>query len=379
MSGRERTGLYVHIPFCSEKCHYCDFLSAPGSEAQMEAYLALLAREARGYQDHYEADTVFIGGGTPSLLPPPLLDRMLGEIVAPFMPEGRRIEASIECNPESFSPEKARVLVKHDIRRVSFGVQSLDPGELTRLGRRHDRARALAAYHEAREAGIADVNLDLIYGFPGHGPETWKASLEATIALAPDHVSAYCFILEEGTKFFRAHAAGQLPDEDGDLHADLFDIGRARLAEADYAHYEISNFAKTGRECEHNRRYWRNESYLGLGLGSVSFLDGRRRSNARTHSGYQKQVEAALPHDWIEDEMPGEERVRESLILGLRLLEGVDPGRVTGGPLPGPELERIIKTLDRWREKGLLARRGERYALTDRGLFLSSEVFVDLI
>lgn len=375
---REQTGLYVHIPFCSEKCHYCDFLSAPGSEAQMESYLDLLAREAKAYQGRFEAATVFIGGGTPSLLPPKMLDRMLAEVVVPFMPAGK-IEATIECNPESFSAEKAQVLAKHGIGRVSFGVQSLDEAELRRLGRRHDRARAIAAYREARDAGIADVNLDLIYGFPGHGPDTWKATLDATIALAPDHISAYCFILEEGTKFFHAHAAGALEDEDGDLQADLFDTGRAALAQAGYTHYEISNFAKPGRECEHNRRYWRNETYLGLGLGAVSFLDGRRRSNAKTHVAYQKQVEAGLPHEWIEEALPAPERVRESLILGLRLLEGVDPTHVTGTPLDEPDMKDILKILDRWEAKGLLAHQGERYALTDRGLFLSSEVFTDLI
>lgn len=376
---RERTGLYVHIPFCSEKCNYCDFLSAPGSEAQMESYLDLLAREARGYQGRYEAATVFIGGGTPSLLPPAMLDRMLAEVIVPFLPAGQKIETSIECNPESFSAEKARILVKNGINRISFGVQSMDPAELVSLGRRHDRERAVRAYHEARDAGIADVNLDLIYGFPGNTPETFRASLEAIIALRPEHISAYCFILEEGTKFFHAHAAGQLEDEDGDLQADLFDIGRARLTEVGYTHYEISNFAQPGHECEHNRRYWRNETYLGLGLGSVSFLDGHRRANAKTHVAYQKQVETGIPHEWIEGELPAEERVRESLILGLRLLEGVDPQHVTGAPLEAPEMAKIVKTLDRWQAKGLLARQGERYALTDRGLFLSSEVFTDLI
>jgi oxygen-independent coproporphyrinogen-3 oxidase len=378
MASRELTGLYVHIPFCSEKCHYCDFLSAPGSEAQMEAYVDLLAREARAYQARYEAATVFIGGGTPSLLPPKLLDRMLAEVVEPFLTD-RTTEASMECNPESFSPEKARVMRARGIGRVSFGVQTLDPAELVKLGRRHDRARALAAYDEARAAGFADVNLDLIYGFPGHTEASWKKTVGEVAALGAEHLSAYCFILEEGTKFFHAHEAGQLEEEDGDLQADMFEIGRAMLADAGYEHYEISNFAKPGRECEHNRRYWRNESYLGLGLGAVSFLDGRRRSNARTHMGYTKQVQLAMPHEWIEEPMPAEERVRESLILGLRLLDGVIPERVTGAPIGQDEMRGILSTLGRWEKKGLLERRGERWALTARGLFLSSEVFTDLV
>lgn len=378
MSVRERTGLYVHVPFCSEKCHYCDFLSAPGSDAQMEAYLDLLIREARPYQQRYEAATVFIGGGTPSLLPPRLLDRMLAEVVQPFLTE-RTTEASMECNPESFSPGKARVMRDRGLGRVSFGVQTLDPAELQALGRRHDRARALAAYDEARAAGFADVNVDLIYGFPGHTLASWRRTLDEIVALAPEHVSAYCFILEEGTKFFHAHEAGQLPDEDPELQADMFDAGRERLRGAGFKHYEISNFARPGRECEHNRRYWRNESYLGLGLGAVSFLEGRRRSNARTHAGYRKQVELALAHEWIEEPMPAGERVRESLILGLRMLAGVDPRRVTGAPLDDGSMRGILSTLGRWEQKGLLERHGDTWALTDRGLFLSSEVFTDLV
>ena len=377
-SSRQATGIYVHIPFCSEKCNYCDFLSAPGSEAQMESYLALLASEAKRWHGRYEAATVFIGGGTPSLLPAPMLDRFLAEVVEPFLP-ARRVEATIECNPESFSAEKADVLVRRGIGRVSFGVQSFEPDELTSLGRRHDRERAVAAYLEARDAGIEDVNLDLIYGFPGNGLDAWRRSLDAAIELGPDHLSAYCFILEEGTKFFHAHQAGALPDEDPDLHADLFDVARARLAEAGYTHYEISNFAQPGRECQHNRRYWRNDTYLGLGLGAVSFLEGRRRTNARTHAAYGKQVEAGLPYETIEEELSADERVRESLILGLRLLEGVDPTCVTGSPLGDPEYAQIVKTLGRWEQKGLLARHGERWALTERGLFLSNEVFTDLI
>lgn len=378
ISARERTGLYVHIPFCSEKCNYCDFLSAPGSEARMETYLDLLAHEARRYQQRYEAATVFIGGGTPSLLSPRLLDRMLAEVVQPFLTE-RTTEASMECNPESFSPEKARVMRDRGLGRVSFGVQTLDAAELATLGRRHDRARALAAYDEARAAGFADVNLDLIYGFPGHTLASWRRTLDEVVALAPEHISAYCFILEEGTRFFHAHEAGQLPAEDPELQADMFDAVRERLAAAGFEHYEISNFSQPGRECEHNRRYWRNESYLGLGLGAVSFLRGRRRSNARTHAGYAKQVQLALAHEWIEEPMAADERVRESLILGLRMLEGVDPRRVTGAPLDDEPMRGILSTLTRWEQKGLLERRGERWALTPRGLFLSSEVFTDLV
>jgi oxygen-independent coproporphyrinogen-3 oxidase len=383
---REPTGIYVHVPFCSEKCHYCDFLSAPGSELQMEAYLALLRTEARRYHDRYAAATVFVGGGTPSLLPAPLLARLLDEVVGPFLPRDAAEraalgipEATVECNPESFSRPKGEVMRERCVNRISLGIQSWDDAELARLGRRHDAARALAAFGEARAAGFASINLDLIYGFPGHAPDRWRDTLARTTSLAPEHVSAYCFILEEGTRFFHAHHAGAIQELDDGIQADMYDECRSLFAAVGYRHYEISNFAHAGRECEHNRRTWRNQSYLGLGLGAVGFLDGRRRGNARTHAGYREQIAGGRLWDWIEEPMPPGERVRESLILGLRMLEGVEPERAVGGPLGEADLARIRGVLDRWTRRGLLARDADRYALTERGLFLSSEVFVDLV
>jgi oxygen-independent coproporphyrinogen-3 oxidase len=380
---REATGVYIHIPFCSEKCHYCDFLSAPGSEGQMEAYLNLLVKEARVYQDRYVAATVFIGGGTPSLLPPRLMSRLVSEVLKPFLPrteEGNgEPEVTIECNPESFTLEKGQLLRGNGVGRISFGVQTLSDVELVRLGRRHDVARAHQAYADARASGFDNVNLDLIFGFPGHTLESWKETLSSMIQLAPEHISAYCFILEEGTKFFHAHESGQLAEEDPDLQADMYEYLRAELSHAGYQHYEISNFSRTGRECAHNLRYWRNESYLGLGIGAVGFLDGRRRGNSRTHLGYAKQLEENRAWDWVEEPLSPEERLKESLILGLRLMEGVDPEHAVGSPIPPDRMQKVNQKLKRWEDRGLLKRESQRVSLTDRGLFLSNEVFTDLI
>jgi oxygen-independent coproporphyrinogen-3 oxidase len=379
---REATGVYIHIPFCSEKCHYCDFLSAPGSEAQMEAYLNLLVKEAQTYQERYRAATVFIGGGTPSLLPPKLMGRLVLEVLQPFLPragEEGAPEVSIECNPESFTLEKGQLLRGNGVNRISFGVQSLSDVELTRLGRRHDVKRAHQAYADARASGFDNVNLDLIFGFPGHSIESWKQTLREMIALSPEHISAYCFILEEGTKFFHAHESGQLAEEDPDLQADMYDHLREELKKSGYEHYEISNFARPGKECAHNLRYWRNESYLGLGIGAVGFLDSRRRGNSRTHLGYQKQLDDSRAWDWVEEPLTPEERLKESLILGLRLMEGVDPEHAVGSPIPPDRMQKVNQKLKRWEDRGLLKRESQRVSLTDRGLFLSNEVFTDLI
>ena len=379
MKQLQETGVYVHIPFCSGKCNYCDFLSAPGSEEEMESYVDLLSREAACHRSRFTARTVFVGGGTPSILPDRLLTRLIEQVVAPFARPDGPIEFTVECNPESFSPATARLLRRLGADRLSLGLQSFVENDLRGLGRRHTVRQALEAYELAREAGFASVNLDLMYGFPGHTERAWEASLERAVTLAPEHVSAYCFILEEGTRFWPAHEAGELPDEDGDLQASMYDRCRQVLADRGYRHYEISNFALPGHECRHNLRYWRNESYLGLGLGAVSFQDGHRRGNARTMPAYRSQVEEGRPWDWIEDALSPNARVRESLILGLRLLEGVDPRTVPGNPLAEHEHEEIGRVLDRWQARGLVARCDDRYALTERGLFLSNEVFADLV
>ncbi|MBI4859839.1 MAG: radical SAM family heme chaperone HemW [Candidatus Riflebacteria bacterium] len=370
----------MHIPFCSGKCAYCDFLSAPATESEMEAYVDLLVQEARQYRGRYSALTVFIGGGTPSVLPVHLLARLLEEVVGGLLdvscPEP---EVTVEVNPESFSGACAATLAAGRVNRVSMGVQSFDPAELARLGRRHTVDQALSAWDVARNAGFTNVSLDLIYGFPGHSEPGWATTLDRALRLSPEHLSAYCFLLEEGTRFHEMRCRGQLPEEDEELQSALYDRCRTVLEDRGYRRYEISNFARPGRECRHNMRYWHNDTYLGLGLGAVSFLDGRRRSNARTPEGYRSQVEAGRPWDWIEEPLPAPRRVRESLILGLRLSEGVDPTDLVGGPLPEEEQGQLRSVLSKWEGKGLLKRLGERWALTDRGLFLSNEVFVDLV
>jgi oxygen-independent coproporphyrinogen-3 oxidase len=262
---------------------------------------------------------------------------------------------------------------------LSLGVQSFAENDLVTLGRLHDVGRSLAAFALARSCGFDSINLDLMYGFPGHTLGSWESSLEKALDLGSEHISTYCFILEEGTRFWPAHEAGQLPDEDEELQARMYEECRRVLGGRGYRHYEISNFGLPGHECRHNLRYWRNDTYLGLGLGAVGFLCGRRRGNAKTIQGYRRQVEEGREWEWSEDPLSPVERVRESLILGLRLLEGVDPRAVVGNPLPEHEHAAIGRVLERWKARGLVARFDDRYALTERGLFLSNEVFSDLV
>jgi oxygen-independent coproporphyrinogen-3 oxidase len=380
----QETGVYVHIPFCSRKCNYCDFLSAPGRPADKTAYVNLLEQEVRRFHGRYRADTVFVGGGTPSVLPARLLEKLFALVIGPFLQsdtagEPVNVEISVEANPESLSREKARRLRKGGATRLSLGVQSFDPAGLAWMGRRHTVAQALKAYGVAREVGFPSVNLDLMYGFPTHSRETWEKTLERAMELRPEHISAYCFIPEVGTRLYPTAEVLRRTDEDEDLQAEMYRTCRQMLSGAGFVQYEISNFSLPGHECRHNIRYWRNQSYLGLGLGAVSFMDGRRRSNAKVLLAYRQQIIEGRPFDWEEEPLSKASRVRESLILGLRLLEGVDPAAVPGNPIAQAEREAIQSVLSRWQRRGLLERVKGRYALTERGLFLSNEVFADLV
>jgi len=401
MTSVEETGLYIHIPFCKEKCRYCDFLSGVATEAVMEAYLDVLAQEAATYQGRYRAKTVFIGGGTPSVLPVRLLGKLFRDIVEPFLVEekkdphdrmgtssdaldrsltvARPVEVTVEANPESFSREKATVFRQEGVNRLSLGVQSFVDSDLKRLGRVHSVEEAVKAFSCAREAGFSSINLDLMYGFPDQTPSNWSTTLDKALDLGPEHLSTYCFTLEEGSRFHLDHEAGLLPREDDSIQAEMYESCRTTLTTRGFVHYELSNFARPGHECRHNLRYWQNNTYLGLGVGATSFLEGRRRSNATGLEEYRRQIREGRRSEWMEEPLSAPQRVRESLILGLRLLDGVDPANVPGNPIEESEMKAIHEVLSRWQERGLLKRSDDRFAFSERGLFLSNEVLGDLV
>lgn len=374
----EPQGLYIHIPFCEKKCHYCDFLSRPGNTDQMRDYLDLLASQAAWYQGRVRVESVFVGGGTPSALPIALLQEFLNKTLAPFdIPV--EVEKTFECNPESFTPEKADALLAAGVNRLSFGFQSTDPGELLQLGRIHGRDRAFEAYADARRAGFANINVDLIYGYPGNDRTRWSRSLGEVVALAPEHLSTYCYILEEETYFHKEHVAGRFEEAEEELQLELFEMTIDELGKAGYEHYEISNFALPGRECRHNLRYWRQQEYLGVGIGAVSFFGGRRRSMARTVKEFGDQIREEKPWAWEEEPLSRIDRLKETVMLGLRTMEGVDLDTCRDAPLDDAELAQLTGILDPWVTKGLLSREGKRYRLTRGGIFLSNEVFTELV
>ncbi len=361
-------GLYVHIPFCKARCHYCDFATGIGSADDIDAYLDLLEEEAAREAVNQPIDTIFIGGGTPSILDGSQRTRLFRDILGRFelTPDA---EVSTEANPESMDRKTAEDLAALGVNRVSLGGQSFDAEELRRLGRLHSVQGIHDAVGSLRAAGIRNINLDLICAFPGNTAERFQRSLEALLKLGPPHVSVYMYQHED-----ESHWGGmdvEPPDED--LQVELYYQAKDLLEGAGYLHYEISNFARPGHECRHNLKYWCSDSYLGLGLSAVRYVDGVRLSNPRDMDSYVKTAGTGLRESTCLDPIA---REREELMLRLRLLPGA-----TGAPaVPGEALgHEVQEVLERYRSLGLVDRYGSGYVLSRRGIALSNEVFAELI
>lgn len=306
-------GLYVHIPFCRAKCAYCDFYSGPLRGFTPGAYADALRREldARRSEVDCEFNTVYIGGGTPSTMPP--------ELLAPLLREARG-EATVEVNPEDVTPGLAESLLRAGANRVSMGVQSLDDAELQAIGRRHTAARAIEAYRQLRAAGFDNISLDLIYGLPGQSVESWLKSLHGLLNLQPEHLSAYLLSYEPGTLLHTRLMRGKIAEADDDTVERMYSALCTAARAAGMEHYEISNFAMPGREAVHNSAYWTLTPYLGLGPGAHSF-DGRvRRANRPDLKAYMARPQAAYDVEIENDN----ERHNDLVMTALRTSRGVD-------------------------------------------------------
>jgi oxygen-independent coproporphyrinogen-3 oxidase len=359
--------LYVHIPFCETKCPYCDFNSFAIDGRDVDGYLEALRREMDARSVPPDPPTIFIGGGTPTVVSPDQLARYLKDIVARLRPDPAR-EFTVEANPGSLTAEKVAILREHGVNRVSLGAQSLYERHLRTLGRVHGVADVGDAYAMVRDAGIPRVNLDFIYGVPGMTLAEWAATLETAISWRPDHLSCYALIFEPGTEFHARRSAGRLKPIAEDRELAMFRYTERRLRRAGILRYEISNFARPGEECRHNLVYWRNGEYAGFGAGAFSYLDGRRAGNERHLARYADAVRARGGAVASEERLSGEAAAREAIVLGLRTTAGVDVEAVERRY--GVELGGLRGTIERMRALGLvaseaplrLARRGWRVA-----------------
>lgn len=362
-------GLYIHIPFCRCKCAYCDFYSLPHAEEQMDAYLAALSRQLRRYApraaDH-AVDTVYFGGGTPTIFGAERLAQLLALIRREY-PVAPEAEITLEGNPESARDVSAlRLLREAGFDRFSLGVQATDDDMLRRLGRVHSFADVRAAVSAIRDAGFRDLSLDLMYALPGQTLADWEKTLADAIALAPEHLSCYALKVEEGTPFYQRRAALALPDDD--TQAELYLAAVRILAQAGYPQYEISNFAKPAFPSRHNLRYWQLSEYLGFGPGAHSDFQGVRFGIRRDLAAYL----AGEPQLSESSVISPAERAAEYLMLGLRTVHGVSAAEFEGRY--GRSFAAAEQALRRCAAAGYALREGERWHLTPEGFFVSNAV-----
>jgi oxygen-independent coproporphyrinogen-3 oxidase len=385
-------GLYLHLPFCDHKCAYCDFNSYAGLDHLIPAYVDALVRDLALWAPlthGWAVQTVFFGGGTPSLTPPALLCRILDTVrtQCSLAPDA---EISLEANPGTVGREYLTALRDLGINRLSIGVQSFDDRQLRLLDRIHDAGQATAAFRAARAAGFDNVNLDLMFGLQAQDLDGWQRNLRRACELGPEHLSLYALTVEPGTKLAGQIARGSVPEPDADLQADMYEAAQDAMASAGYLQYEISNWAKPGRECRHNLIYWRNQPYLGLGAGAHSCFLGRRFAMVRAPGAYIERVVGSVPLTGWGSPLAGFQHVvdeqvldratdaSDTLILGLRLNEGVDIAAFERRF--GLALQQAAGSqLDQLCGYGLLERAGGRLRLTQRGRLLSNEVFVRLL
>jgi oxygen-independent coproporphyrinogen-3 oxidase len=415
--------LYVHVPFCAAKCHYCAFYSEAGSAAKMEDYVDAVLMELERFAPQLAPSTIFFGGGTPSLLPAVLMRRILeavGNLCSRGVSRGPTeahasatdapLEWTIECNPSTVSTEKAKLFREFGVNRISMGVQALDDELLDVIGRVHSVKAAVESYRKLRDAGFDNVNLDFMFGLPGQTMEHWRNTLERAIALQPEHISTYCLILEEDTEFWRLYSGAgvplaiaspvggkpndanrsgwpttggesencrasapladvpPLPNDDEQLA--MYETGIEMLTAAGYRQYEISNFAKPSRECAHNIAYWEGKDYVGLGPSACSTVRDLRWQNVADVDGYVQAISHQLSAVSFEEAITTELRAAERAAFGMRMNAGV-PAELVRGRWDKEIAELLSAELVQWRQG--------RLEPTKRGILFADEVAANFV
>ena len=373
-------GLYIHIPFCVRKCEYCDFLSWSAGEEEREQYVEALLLEIESYREFakgYRVSTVFIGGGTPSVLLPKQMERILQKVYEVFELE-KRPEITIEINPGTVNEEKLQCYKENGVNRLSMGLQSVNNEKLRLLGRIHTYQDFVGSYELARKVGFDNISLDLISSIPGQTLQDWKKELETAVAQKPEHISVYQLIIEEGTPFYEKYVEYPelLPDEETSREIYLW-TGKF-LKEAGYEQYEISNYTKPGKESRHNLKYWERGDYLGLGLGAASMVRNIRMSNTKDMKTYLERC--TQPKTMREDVQFLEEprQMEEFMFLGLRKTRGVSKKEFRR--TFGREMDMVYeKALHKCLENGMLLEHKDRIFLSEEGTLLSNMVLSEFL
>lgn len=372
---KQEISLYIHIPFCVRKCLYCDFPSFSGMDGMFEDYVRRLCREMDEAAPSFYGvgvKSVFFGGGTPSILPPALMGRIMDKIMSAY-DVNSDAEISMEANPGTLDAAKLREYKSMYFNRLSMGLQAWQDRLLERLGRIHSVGEFEDNFLQARDAGFKNINVDLMFSLPGQTLDDWQETLEKVIRLDPEHISAYSLIIEEGTPFFDMYEKGQITETDENTDRRMYYLAKEMLSDKGFRQYEISNFAKEGFECRHNITYWRTEEYRGFGLGAHSYVDGTRFHN----SADMKEYMAGGGRLDMEQLTP-EEMQEEFMFMGLRMNEGISREeflkrfKTDITSVYGQEISELIS-------EGLLTENKGRISLTDRGIDVSNQVFEKFI
>lgn len=374
----KKLSVYIHIPFCVKKCNYCDFLSAAASEETKRQYVDRLImemeREAENYRN-YQVVSVFFGGGTPSVLQTGDTGRIMAALKEHFC-VSEDAEITSEVNPGTADYEKLKAYKEMGFNRLSIGLQSAEDTELKLLGRIHDYKVFLAVYEAARRAGFQNVNVDIMSALPGQSIESYRRTLEKVLQLEPEHISAYSLIVEEGTPFFEWYGGERgevlLPSEEEER--EMYDLTEKLLREREYHRYEISNYAKEGLECRHNKAYWIRQDYVGFGIGAASMVQNVRFQNKQDLKGYLEGDLSKEEHTVLTQK----ECMEEFMFLGLRLTEGVSKEKFYECFRVSME-EVYREVLEAMEKKGLLVNESKRVYLTKKGLDVSNYVMAEFL
>lgn len=379
MERKNKPGIYVHIPFCVRKCNYCDFLSAPGTDEVIREYVKALKTEIRergGALNGYEASSLYFGGGTPSAIDPGLIAEIAGKIKDIFRFE-KAAECTIEVNPGTVTYEKLKCYKDAGFNRLSVGIQSADDSELKLLGRIHRFPDAVKTFDDARKAGFTNISADVISALPGQSLERYESNLNRIIELAPEHISSYSLIIEEGTPFYELYGPsgkekGMLPDEETDRL--MYKRTSEILEEYGYHRYEISNYARAGFESRHNSSYWTGRDYIGFGLGAASLLNGVRSSGERDLCKYMEDPGKQTVDEVLDDIA----KQKEFMMLGLRMTRGISKREfserfgIAVREVFGAQIDKLIS-------EGLITEDDEMIKLTEFGLDVANVVFGEFV
>lgn len=381
---RRRLGAYLHVPFCFHKCHYCDFYSIVDSRDRQSEFTRRLIKEIEAFGGLLTADskrprrpeTIFIGGGTPTLLAVELWVPLLAAIEAHLIGD-ETTEFTVEANPETITTELSRTLAAGGVNRVSIGAQSFNPAHLKTLERWHDPANVVRSIKIMRDAGITNINIDLIFGIPGQTVDDWRDDLARALELEPMHVSCYGLMYEPNTPLTKRMKMGRITPVDDDVEATMYELTREMLSEAGYEHYEISAWAKPDRRCEHNLIYWRNHDWWPFGPSASGHVSGVRWKNIARLGEYLASND--LPPVCDIEQLDDDGRVGESLMLGLRLLDGIPKNEVNRLLALGTRGSVRAAAIAKHVESGLLERASGSLRLTPRGLLIADSVITELL